>query len=63
MNLSRQLIFLLPLLAVLPGYLGIEGVYYSYVLAEILSAALAIILMVRYFRQANLKISAEIVSQ
>jgi putative MATE family efflux protein len=57
MNLSRQLIFLLPILLILSNIMGIEGIYYAHILAEILAASLAIFIMVRYFSKRKLMIN------
>lgn len=43
LSLTRQIIFLLPLLLILPMYMGIDGVMYSAPIADFFAAALAII--------------------
>ncbi|MDP4088873.1 MAG: MATE family efflux transporter [Bacillota bacterium] len=53
LNLSRQLIFLLPLLFILPGFMGMEGIYYAHILAEIFAAVLALFIMIRYFMKTT----------
>lgn len=53
-NLSRQLIFLVPVLLVLPNIFGINGVYYATVISEILSATLTIYLCINYFSKKNI---------
>ncbi|MBD5558941.1 MAG: MATE family efflux transporter [Clostridia bacterium] len=45
LSLSRQLLFLVPLLIVLPIYYGIDGLLYSGPIADIAAAVLAIILI------------------
>lgn len=52
-NLSRQLIFLVPVLFVLPNIFGINGVYYATVVSEILSATLTMYLCINYFLKMN----------
>lgn len=42
--LSRQIIFLLPLIVILPYFLGIDGVMYAGVVADTMSAVLALLL-------------------
>ncbi|MCM1988682.1 MATE family efflux transporter [Oceanirhabdus seepicola] len=51
LNLSRQLTFLLLMLLILPNIIGMKGVYYSYIIAELLSAVLAGVLIIRYFNK------------
>lgn len=47
MALTRQVIFLLPLLVILPMVLGIDGVMYAGPIADGAAALLAILLVVR----------------
>ncbi len=51
MSLSRQLLFLLPCLLILPKYWGIDGVWYSMPLADLISSIVAAILLTYQFRQ------------
>lgn len=53
MSLSRQLLFLLPLLLILPTKMGINGVWASMPIADFLSSFLAMVLLIRQFRQFN----------
>lgn len=47
LSLTRQIIFLLPLLIVLPMFMGIDGVMFSAPVADFMAAALAILLVSR----------------
>lgn len=49
-SLTRQIIFLLPLLVILPMFFGIEGVMYSAPVADLMAAALAFTFVVRELR-------------
>ena len=50
LSLSRQLIFLLPILYLLPLGIGIEGVWLSYPASDLLSFTITLILIVRLVR-------------
>lgn len=47
MSLTRQILFLLPLLVILPMMFGIEGVMYSAPVADLMAAVLAVLFVVR----------------
>lgn len=49
-SLTRQIIFLLPLLILLPLFMGIEGVMYSAPVADLMAALLAVTFVVRELR-------------
>lgn len=49
-SLSRQLIFLVPLLLILPCFMGLDGVWYSAPFADLLATVLSFILMKREFK-------------
>ena len=49
-SLTRQILFLLPLILILPRFFGINGVLYSAPIADFMAAALAFFLT---FRQLN----------
>lgn len=51
LSLSRQLLLLLPLLILLPPYLGIDGVWMSMPVSDTLSALLAFVVMSRYMKK------------
>ena len=50
LSLSRQLLFLLPLLAIMPHLMGVKGVWIAMPLSDTASALFAMIMMVRYMR-------------
>lgn len=49
LSLTRQIIFFLPLLIILPLFLGINGILYTGMLADLLSAIVAIIMAAAEF--------------
>ena len=51
LSLSRQLIFLLPALYLLPLAFGIEGVWLSYPVSDTLAFTCTVILIIRLIRQ------------
>ena len=53
LSLSRQLIFLLPCLYILPLFIGTEGVWFSFTVSDILSATLTAILIRHTFKTFN----------
>ena len=53
LSLTRQLIFLLPALYILPKYIGTDGVWYSFTVADSISALLTVILIRITFRKFN----------
>ena len=54
LSLSRQLIFLLPALYLLPLAFGIEGVWFSYPASDVLAFTCTVILIIRLIRQLEL---------
>ena len=54
LSLSRQLLFLLPLLYMLPTYFGSDGVWYSFPIADTISSILTLILILRLFKKFNM---------
>lgn len=52
-SLSRQLVFLIPLLILLPRIFGVEGVWYSTPISDFMSAVLSVILVRRYFKKID----------
>ena len=54
LSLTRQLLFLLPLLAILPGIYGAKGVWISLPIADVLSAILAAVLIFFELRKMRL---------
>ena len=55
LSLTRQIIFLLPLIVVLPLFFGIDGLIYAGPVADVLSVACATILAVREWRLIRAK--------
>lgn len=55
LSLSRQLLILLPLLAVLPMFWGIDGVWYSMPISDFSAAVIAAVVMVAYMRKLKKK--------
>ena len=53
LSLSRQLIFLLPALYLLPLTFGIEGVWFSYPVSDVLAFTCTVILIIRFLRQLD----------
>ena len=51
LSLSRQLLFLLPLLAVLPRFFGVDGVWYSLPVSDLTAALVAAAIMSLYMRK------------
>ncbi len=51
LSLTRQMIFLLPLIIIFPMFLGIEGIMYAGPVADFLSATIAALLVTREFRR------------
>lgn len=58
LSLSRQLIFLLPALYLLPLFFGIEGVWASYPLSDLVAFTFTLILIIRLIRQLEKNDSA-----
>ena len=55
-SMTRQIIFLIPLLLILPNFLGIDGVLYAGPIADLAAATLAIIFFTREFKKLNRRI-------
>lgn len=51
LSISRQALFLIPLLLMLPGAFGVDGVWMSLPLSDLLSGVLGLTLMTYYFRK------------
>ncbi len=59
LSLSRQLLFLLPLLAVLPNYFGIDGVWYSLPASDITAAIVAAVVLYINMRKFQKQIKSD----
>lgn len=55
MSMARQVVFLLPLLFILPQFLGVKGVWLSIPIADTMSATIAAYLLVVQYRKMNKK--------
>ena len=51
LSLTRQILFLIPLLVMLPMFIGEDGVWYSMPISDITAALLTVILLVGQFRE------------
>jgi putative MATE family efflux protein len=54
MSLSRQLIFLLPGLLILPQYFGVNGIWYSLPVADLLSSIIAVYMLITQYRKSSI---------
>ena len=57
MSLTRQVLFLLPMLLIFPAIFGVKGVWYSMPAADFLSGIVAVILLVSQYRKSVLRIN------
>ena len=55
LSLSRQMLFLLPLLVILPPYWGVDGVWASLPLSDTISFIVTFIIMARYMKKFKLQ--------
>ena len=53
LSLSRQILFLLPMLYALPLWMGAKGVWLSFPVSDLLSAIMTAVLLARLFRKFN----------
>ncbi|HEY9550809.1 MAG TPA: MATE family efflux transporter [Prevotella sp.] len=60
LSLSRQLLFLLPLLAVLPNWLGLNGVWYALPASDFIAALVALWIMVVYIRKFKVQFNQHV---
>ncbi len=51
LSLTRQMLFLLPLLLILPNFFGENGVWYSMPISDFIAAVLTIILLIQQFME------------
>lgn len=54
MSLSRQVIFLLPFLLILPPIMKLDGVWYSFPISDLLAALIGLVLLVLEMRKINM---------
>jgi len=55
MSLSRQVIFLLPFLLILPRIYGVNGVWYSMPASDFMASLVAAYLLVKQYRKYNVR--------
>lgn len=55
LSLSRQLLFFLPLLLVLPNFYQVDGVWYSQPISDVVSAIVAVTMLLRYIKNLKTK--------
>jgi Na+-driven multidrug efflux pump len=53
LSLSRQLIFLTPLLYILPMFMGEKGVWWSFAISDLISTFVASALLYQFFKTFN----------
>lgn len=53
LSLSRQVLFLIPLMLWLPSIYGVEGVWLSFPLSDILATVVSLVLVIQLFRQLS----------
>jgi len=51
LSLSRQMLFLLPMLIVLPLFFGVDGIWWSLPIADVTAAVVSAVMMVYYMRK------------
>ena len=51
LSLTRQVLMLIPLLTILPLFIGVNGVWYSMPISDVVAAILTVIVLVQQFRQ------------
>lgn len=51
LSLSRQLIFLLPMLAILPPIYGVDGVWWAMPISDVVAAVVTFVIMAVYMRK------------
>ncbi len=59
LSLSRQLLFLIPLLIFLPRHFGVDGVWYSMPLSDLIAFVVSIVTLSWYFNKVSLRETAE----
>ena len=51
LSLTRQMLILLPCLLILPQFFGVEGVWYSMPVSDLLASLIALMMLVMQFRK------------
>ena len=55
LSLTRQVLMLIPLLLILPNYYGVEGVWYSIPISDMVSALLTVVTLILQFKEWKLE--------
>lgn len=55
LSLTRQLLFLVPLLLILPNFFGLEGIWYSVPIADVTAAITAAIVLIYHMRKFKMR--------
>lgn len=53
LSLTRQILFLLPLILVLPLFMGIDGIMYAGPVADVIAAVVSVVMVVKEFRSLS----------
>ena len=59
LSLSRQLLFLLPLLATLPRFFGVDGVWYSLPASDVVAAVVAAIVLAVFMKRFHQQLTSQ----
>lgn len=59
LSLSRQLLFLLPLLAMLPRFFGVDGVWYSLPASDVIAAVVAAIVLAVFMKRFHQQLTSQ----
>ena len=51
MSLTRQILFLIPLILILPRFLGIDGIIYAGPIADAIAVTICLLMMIFEFRK------------
>ena len=51
LSLSRQMIFLLPMLLLLPLFLGVDGIWWAMPISDTIAEIVAVVMMMTYMRK------------
>ena len=57
-SMSRQLVFLIPLLLILPNFFGVKGVWYSTPISDFMAFVLSVVMVTIYFKRLDKTIAA-----
>jgi Na+-driven multidrug efflux pump len=51
LSLTRQMIFLVPLLIILPPIMGVDGVWYSLPISDTMAAVMAAVMIIKHIKK------------